>query len=102
MVGKCYPCIEILYKNRDDLGSRTAICIACYVTLPKIYHAISIDYGSCADTVKRQYSGLIYSFLLIPIKNRQEAAPIIKLLRDFKILSVLSGRKQADWEGPKG
>jgi len=86
--GKDYPCIEILYKYRNKLSVRTGICIACYVTLPKVYHYVNVSYGKCADIVNKKTPGLIYSYLLIPVNSVSEAKPIMELVENLKILTI--------------
>ena len=85
--GQTFPCIEIRYKHRGQLQVRTAICIACYVTLPKVYHCAAAEFGDCSKIATKAYPGMIYSFFIIPVRSRSEAVPILALLEREKILT---------------
>lgn len=86
--GKSYPCIEILYKYREKVQQQLGICIACYVTLPKIYHYVGCEYGDCLKISNRPYSGIIYSFLILLVESRKDSRPIIAELVNAKILKI--------------
>lgn len=84
--GHYYQCIEVLYSNRVQEHSTKAVCVACYVTLPKNYHIVTANYIEFNSFTKLLSQKIIYSFLLIPVKNDYEAKFILADLRKDRIL----------------
>lgn len=85
---KKYACIEILYKDRNSMPKRESVCVACYVTLPKVYRAIQVEVANPHEFSQRYFSGIVYSFLIVPVCCGIEATLIAKLLGRSKVLEV--------------
>ena len=86
--GKKYACIEILYKDRDIMPKRQAVCVACYVTLPKVYNSIQVDFADPHHFSHRYFSSIVYSFLVVPVCCEAEAQLITQLLERCKVLNI--------------
>lgn len=86
--GKKYPCLEILYKDRDVMPSSQAVCIAYYITLPQTYHSIQADFADPYHFSHRYFSCIVYSFLVVPVCSEVEARAITLLLERCKVLII--------------
>lgn len=70
------------------MPKRDAVCIACYVTLPKIYRAVEIDFANPNDFSKRHFNSIVYSFLVVPVCCEVEARLISKLIERCRVLEI--------------
>ncbi len=82
--GKVFPCIEIRYGDRRRLGNRRAVCIACYVTLPKRYKMVLLAYGNPHTFAQQHFDKIVYSFLLLPAGSEAQGTAVVEHLLGCK------------------
>lgn len=71
------------------MHDRFAVCIACYVVLPKVYKLIKARFSSPAVFGRCKFPSVVYSFLVIPMRSMEEAQPLLDFLENATILEIL-------------
>lgn len=64
------------------------LCIACYVTLPKVYHCIEADYDYVCDFSAKPFKNIVYSIILVPVKNEKQAKDIASRMSNGTVLKI--------------
>lgn len=86
--GSSYGCIEIPYRLRNISCNSKYLCICYYVTLPKKYRIIAMEYASFGEFAGQSYRHIIYSYLLVPVSGPLEAEAIMDSIESSLLISV--------------
>lgn len=70
------------------MPKRMAVCVACFVTLPKTYHKILVEFADPFHFSHQHFSNIVYSFLVVPVCCEAEAKFLVKLIERCKILDI--------------
>jgi hypothetical protein len=85
---RIFPCIEVRFRDRRILHARKAVCLACYVTLPKCYKGLAAGYGSPVNFAARGFDKIVYSFLIIPVENDEQGSEVALYLHHWKDIAL--------------